>query len=109
MSFRRSARIEVVNQSERPLSFLYRCYYNNDWVEKDSISEEIASREYHLLDFWPDPVRYTLRLQCVGRNPRSTGYYFGVESVRLRQRRPRVTEYGHDADEDWRAEPILYD
>jgi hypothetical protein len=74
----------------------------------DLYSEEILSREYHLLDFWPDPGKYTLRLECVGKNPRSTGYYMGIESVRLRERRPRVREYGHDADKDWRKKPILH-
>ncbi len=75
----------------------------------DLYSEEIVSREYHLLDFWPDPGKYTLRLECVGKNPKSTGYYLGIESTRLRQRRPRVQEYGHDADKDWRKKPILYE
>ncbi len=74
----------------------------------DLYSEEIASREYHLLDFWPEPGKYVLRLECVGKNPQSTGYYLGIESVRLRQRRPRVKEYGHDKDKDWRKKPILY-
>jgi hypothetical protein len=74
----------------------------------DLYSEDINSREYHLLDFWPEPGEYTLRLECVGKNPKSTGYYLGIESVRIRQRRPRVAEYGHDADKDWRDEPILY-
>ena len=74
----------------------------------DLYSEEIASREYHLLDFWPEPGKYALRLECVGKNPQSTGYYLGIESVRLRQRRPRVKEYGHDKDKDWRKKPILY-
>jgi len=75
----------------------------------DLYSEEILSREYHLLDFWPDPGKYVLRLECVGKNVRSTGYYLGIESVRLRERRPRVQEYGHDADKDWRKKPILYE
>jgi len=74
----------------------------------DLYSEEIVSREYHLLDFWPDPAGYTLRLECVGKNLKSEGYYLGIESVRLRERRPRVREYGHDVDKDWRKEPILY-
>ena len=74
----------------------------------DLYSSEISSREYHLLDFWPDPGKYTLRLECVGKNPSSGGYYVGIESVRLRERRPRVREYGHDADKDWRKNPILY-
>lgn len=74
----------------------------------DLYSKDIATREYHLLDFWPEPGKYTLRLECVGKNAASTGYYFGIESVRLRERRPRVTQYGHDAEKDWRKEPLLY-
>ena len=70
--------------------------------------EEIVSREHHLLDFWPDPGDYKLRLECMGSNPRSTGCYLGIESIRLRERRPRVREYGHDVDKDWRKKPILY-
>ena len=75
----------------------------------DLYSEDVATREYHLLDFWPEPGDYTLRLECTGRNPRSTGHYLGIESVRLRQRRPRVVEYGHDKDKDWREKPVLYE
>ena len=75
----------------------------------DLYSPEPTAREFHLLDFWPDPGAYTLRLECVGRNPASQGYYLGVESLRLRERRPRVLEYGHDKDKDWRKEPLLYD
>ncbi len=75
----------------------------------DLYSKDVATREFHLLDFWPEPGKYTLRLECVGRNPLSTDYYLGIESVRLRQRRPRVITYGHDADKDWRKEPLLYD
>jgi hypothetical protein len=68
-----------------------------------------AAREFQLLDFWPDPGIYSLRLECVGKNPRSTGYALGIESVRLLERRPRVAEYGHDKDKDWRKSPTLYD
>jgi len=75
----------------------------------DLYSRETSTREYHLLDFWPDPGKYKLRLECVGRNSVSGGYYLGIESVRLRQRRPRVTQYRHDADKDWRKNPILYE
>ena len=74
----------------------------------DLYSEEIKSQEFHLLDFWPEQGKYILRLECVGKNPKSTGYYLGIESVRLRQRRPRVYEYGHDKNKDWRKKPILY-
>jgi len=64
--------------------------------------------EYHLLDFWPDPGKYTLRLECVGSNRLSTGCWLGIESVRLRERRPRVAKWGHDSDKDWRKKPVLY-
>ncbi len=74
----------------------------------DLFSKEVATREYHLLDFWPEPGQYTLRLECVGKNADSGGHYLGMESVRLRQRRPRVKEYGHDVDKDWREKPLLY-
>jgi hypothetical protein len=69
----------------------------------------ISNQEYHLLDFWPEPGKYTLRLECVGKNPQSQGYYLGLESLRLRERRPRVAEYGHNKDKDWRTKPVLYD
>jgi hypothetical protein len=68
-----------------------------------------VSKEYHLLDFWPEPGKYALRLECVGKNAESGGYYLGMESVRLRERRPRVKKYGHDKDKDWREKPMLYD
>ena len=74
----------------------------------DFYSDAIANQEFHLLDFWPEPGTYTLRLQCVGKSAQSSGYYCGIESVRLRERRPRVAEYGHDKDKDWRQNPTLY-
>jgi len=74
----------------------------------DLYSENVANREIHLLDFWPEPGTHTLRLECVGKNPRSSSYYCGLESVRLRERRPRVAAWAHDRDKDWRANPILY-
>jgi hypothetical protein len=74
----------------------------------DFYDPETTRREFHLLDFWPDPGRYTLRLECVGKNPRSDGYFLGLESVRLRGRRPRVEAYGHDRNKDRRTQPQLY-
>lgn len=74
----------------------------------DLYSPEVSTWEYHLLDFWPEPGKYTLRLECVGKNPISAGDYLGIESVRLRERRPRVVQYHHDADKDWRTKPTLY-
>jgi hypothetical protein len=74
----------------------------------DLFSPKIVSEEVHLLDFWPEPGSYTLRLECVGKNAQSEGYYLGIESVRLRERRPRVLQFGHDKDKDWRKKPTLY-
>lgn len=74
----------------------------------DFFSEKIVDQEFHLLDFWPEPGNYTLRLECVGKNGRSDGYYCGIESVRLRERRPRVAEYGFDKDKDWKQTQTLY-
>jgi hypothetical protein len=75
----------------------------------DLYSRETSTREHHLLDFWPDPGKYALRLECVGKNVSSSGYYLGIESVRLRERRPRVEKWAHDKDKDWRTNPILYE
>jgi hypothetical protein len=75
----------------------------------DLYNDDTSTREYHLLDFWPEPGAYKLRLECVGKNPASANNYLGIESVRLRERRPRVTQYRHDADKDWRKSPTLYD
>jgi hypothetical protein len=74
----------------------------------DLYGAKLANEEVHLLDFWPDPGEYRLRLRCVGKNQQSSGYYCGLESVRLRERRPRVVQYGHERDKDWRKEPKLY-
>ena len=74
----------------------------------DFYSASVENEEFHLLDFWPDPGPYKLRLECVGKNPQSQGFYAGLESVRLRERRPRVVEYGHEKNADWRQKPILY-
>jgi hypothetical protein len=74
----------------------------------DLYSPKIINEEVHLLDFWPDPGVYKVRLVCVGKNQASNGYYCGLESVRLRERRPRVTRFAHDKDKDWRVNPILY-
>lgn len=88
----------------------YQAYLNGVKIgpPMDLYNEKIIAAEEHLLDFWADPGKYTLRLQCVGRNLRSQGFYAGVESVQLRERRPRVAEFGHDKDKDWKAAPTLY-
>lgn len=74
----------------------------------DLYSEKIKAREVHLLDFWPSVGRHTLRLECTGKNKLSDGYYLGLESVRLRERRPRVKAMGWDKDKDWKKSPTLY-
>ena len=74
----------------------------------DGYSAKIAGTEVHLLDFWPAPGRYVLRLECVGKNSQSSGFYLGLESVRLRERRPRVAAMGFDRDRAWWKEPVLY-
>jgi hypothetical protein len=88
----------------------YQAYLNGVKVggTVDLYAAKIASEEVHLLDFWPEPGQYRLRLECVGKNHQSAGYYCGLESVRLRERRPRVTEYAHDKQKDWRREQKLY-
>lgn len=74
----------------------------------DLYAPELGAREFHFLDFWPDPGAYQVRLECIGRNHLSSGRGLIVESVRLRERRPRVAEMAHDRDKDWRAEPLFY-
>jgi len=89
---------------------IYQAYLNGIKIggPMDLYAAETASEEFHLLDFWPDPGRYVLRLECVGRNRASSGYYLGIESVRLRERRPRVKQMGHDKNRDWKTDPVLY-
>jgi hypothetical protein len=77
--------------------------------EMDFYAPEVSAREFHFLDFWPHPGRYTLRLECIGKNHLSSGHGLMIESVRLRERRPRVKEMAWDRDKDWRAEPVYYE
>ena len=63
---------------------------------------------FPLLDFWPEPGPHVLRLVCAGKSARSSGYACGLESVQLLERRPRVAEFGHDKDKDWRKDPRIY-
>ncbi len=74
----------------------------------DFYSKEILNREFHLLDFWPEAGEYVLFLQATGKNPASEGNLLGIESVRLRERRPRVKQMGHDRAKDWRKSPSVY-
>ncbi len=88
----------------------YQTYLNGIKIGEviDLYNAKISNKEVHLLDFWPEPGKYTLRLECVGKNPASQGYYAGIESVQLRERRPRVTQFGFDKDKDWKTNPVVY-
>lgn len=88
----------------------YQAYLNGTKLGGviDLYNDKLDSWEFHLLDFWPEPGDYTLRLECVGKNHFSAGYKMGLESVRLRERRPRVVTYGHEKDKDWKTDPKLY-
>ncbi len=74
----------------------------------DLYTPETDVREFPLLDFWPAAGPHVLRLECTGKSPASTKHWLGLDSLRLRERRPRVEEYGWDRDKDWRTERILY-
>jgi hypothetical protein len=88
----------------------YRILLDGTEIEArtDFYSSELKSEEVHLLDFWPEHGPHTLRFECIGKNAQSSGCFLGLESVRLRERRPRVAGYGFDRDLDWRRERKLY-
>jgi hypothetical protein len=89
---------------------IYQAFLNGKRIgpELDFYHRDTENWEFHLLDFWPEPGAYTLRLACVGKNPLSRGHWIGIESVRLRERRPRVKAWAHDKEKDWRKKPQLY-
>jgi hypothetical protein len=93
-----------------PDSGRYQAFLNGTRLGRplDLYAEQVSTKEFPLLDFWPEPGVYTLRLKCVGKNERSTGLNGGLESVLLRERRPRVETFGHDKDKDWRENPTVY-
>lgn len=74
----------------------------------DLYSEETDVTEFPLLDFWPEPGMHTVRLERVGKNDAAKDSFLGIESVLLRERRPRVRDYAFDRDKDWKANPVLY-
>ncbi len=100
----------VVSASKSMDGGRYQAFLNGVKIGRpiDLYDDRPAEQEFQLLDFWPDPGTYTLRLECVGKHPQSAGFSCGIESVRLRERRPRVAQYGHDKDKDWRENPALY-
>lgn len=78
-------------------------------TEMDLYSPKVEAKEFHFLDFWPEPGTYVLTLTCVGKNHLSSGSGLMIESVRLRERRPRVKEMAWDKNNDWRTNPIYYE
>lgn len=72
-------------------------------------NQKVCEWEHHLLDFWPDPGNYKLELRLIGKDHFSTGRLLGIESVRLRERRPRVTGFAFDKNKDWKSDPKLYE
>ena len=88
----------------------YQVYVDGVKIGKplDLYAEETAVKEYQLLDFWPDQGAHKVRLELVGQSEKSTNNYLGIVSVLLRERRPRVEEYGYDKDKNWKENPVLY-
>jgi len=108
---RRKKPVRLVLNVTKSYDFgLYQAFLNDFKIGPvlDFYSPTPRNSEFHLLDFWPDPGTYTLKLVCVGKAPLSQGYRLGIESVRLRRRRPCVEKYAHDRNKDWRKNPILY-
>jgi hypothetical protein len=52
----------------------------------DLYSKTLEVKDHYLGSFKFVPGRHTLRFECLGRNPLSKGNYFGLDSVRLRER-----------------------
>jgi len=71
-------------------------------------SPKTEVKEFPLIDFWPDPGEHDLALECVGKDAASTGYLLGIDSIHLRERRPRVEKFGFDKDKDFKKQQILY-
>jgi hypothetical protein len=101
----------LVNCTRGPASGRYQAFLDGIKVGKpmDLYSDRVDSFEFHLLDFWPEPGTYALRLKCIGKNFKSEGCGLGLESARLRERRPRVAQYAHDRDKDWRKSPMVFE
>ncbi|MGD9128059.1 MAG: DUF2961 domain-containing protein, partial [Planctomycetia bacterium] len=100
----------VLAMTKAPDYGKYRAFLNGVELPRkiDLYSPTAMAWDWHLLDFWPEPGECTLRLECIGKNSKSTNNYLGVESVRLRERRPRVKAWAHDKEKDWRKDPKLY-
>lgn len=94
-----------------PSSGIYQVSFDGVKVGRpvDLYSDSYDTDDYQFMDFWPEPGKYIVRLECVGRNHLSSGNRLRVNSVRLRERRPRVEKIGYLKDYDWRKKPVLID
>jgi len=101
----------LVNATRAPDYGIYQAYLDDVPIGKpiDLYNDKVDNFEFQLMDFWPAPGKYTFTLECVGKNTKSEGFGLGLESVRLRERRPRVAEYGRDKDKDWHAKPTMFE
>lgn len=61
-------------------------------------SPETTVKEHHIGNLWIKPGRHVVRLECVGKDPRSSQHWLGFDSLRLRQRREIVSKYAHDRE-----------
>ena len=102
-------RLEVAART-LPDGGLYQAFLDGVKIGEplDFRADRPAPAVFPLLDFWPEPGPHVLRLECVGKSASSFGHACGVEAVRLLERRPRVAEYAHDRDKDWKKDPKLY-
>lgn len=106
---RREARRLVLKLTTSYDFGIYDAYLDGVKLRRlDLYSPTTRVQEFPLLDFWPQKGQHMLRLVCVGKRDASTGHWLGVDSLRLRERRPRVNRYGWDRDKDWRKKRILY-
>ncbi len=101
----------VVVLGRSPNSGIYQASLDGVKIGRpiDLYNDITDTDDYQLMDFWPDPGKYTLRLECVGRNHLSDGDQIRVNSTRLRERRPRVERIGYLKNHNWRTNPILID
>lgn len=100
----------VINAERTPDGGRFQVRLNGVKIGRtlDFYADEPGGWTFQLLDFWPDPGTYHLRLEKIGKDDNSTGYSCRIESIQFLERRPRVAEYGHDKDKDWRKQPRLY-
>ncbi len=102
--------VEFQIEKEEYRGLLLRCAYANDYGiyrifldgknirqpddymagqklhDFDFYSKEIIVKDIYLGSYTLAPGKHTLRFECVGQNPLSSGNYFGLDSIRLRER-----------------------